>query len=253
MEVNTTQLSTTPHGQMDSGANTNVTNNKCLLKHYQNIQRIPVTGIGNGPACYITGYGYMDMMTTQGDWLTIKMYYAPSCSNTIISPNAIVQDHPFYTSWTQHSHLDEGTATIHFYNKTVYHMRKTIKMHKKNNLWFITQPLVPTIQRASLNPSLITHTQIYSDNATIRSLTSKEAYEVWHQRLLHPSNKIMANLSECIDGIPSKLDQPHFHHCDICAEAKGTKHNNSNPQVHQNAHRTTIPHGLWFRVRQRSK
>lgn len=230
MEVNTTQQINPPQGQMDGGANTNVTNNKRLLKHYQNIQRIPVTGIGNGTACYIIGYGFMDILTQQGDWLSIKVYYAPMCSNTIISPNAIVQDHPFYTSWTQHSHLDEGTATIHFYNKTLYHMRKTITMKKKNNLWFITQPLVPTIQRASTNPTTISRTNIMSNDATIQSLSSKEAYELWHQRLLHPSNTVMTHISDCIDGLPNKLDQPNFHHCDICAESKGTKYKNSTVQ-----------------------
>lgn len=234
MQINTSQTLTTPQGQMDGGANTNVTNNKRLLKHYQNIQRVPVTGIGHGTACYIIGYGYMDILTVQGDWLTIKVYYAPTCSTTIISPNAIVEDHPYYTSWTQHSHLDDGTATIHFYNKTIYHMRKTIQMRKKNNLWFITQPLVPTIQRASPNPTSFTYDTLQPNDASVRSLTTKEAYEVWHQRLLHPSSKVMSNLSNCVDGIPTKLDKPNFHHCEICTEAKGNKNRNANLQDYSN-------------------
>ena len=230
IEINTSQQIQPLRGQMDGGANTNVTNNKRLLKHYQNIQKIPVTGIGNGTACYIVGYGFMDILTLQGDWLTIKVYYAPTCSNTIISPNAIVQDHPNYTSWTQHSHMDIGTATIHFYNKNQYHMRKTITMRKKNDLWYITQPLVPTIQRASPTPDAISRTTIVSNDATIKSLSSKEAYELWHQRFLHPSHNVMTHLPECIDGIPPKLERPNFHHCDVCAEAKGTKQKNSTTQ-----------------------
>ena len=230
MEVNTAHQTNTPYGQMDGGANTNVTNNKRLLKHYQNIQRIPVTGIGDGTACYIIGYGYMDLLTLQGDWMSVKVFYAPSCSGTIISPNAIVHEHPYYTSWTQHSHLDEGTATIHFYNKNSYHMRKTIKMKKKNNLWYVTQPLVPTIQRATAEPTSFIHNNLIMHDSIVQSLSTKESYELWHQRLLHPSAKVMTHLSACIDGVPPKFEQPPFHHCDICAEAKGTKTKNAMTQ-----------------------
>ena len=167
-------------GQMDSGANTCVTNNRRLLQHYKNTKSIPVAGVSNsGPACYIQGYGYMDIMTEEGDWLNIKTYYAPQCSGTTISPNAIVQDHPEYTSWNQTSHLDTGEATLKLFNRSSWYKKKTIRMIKRNNLWFIKNQLLKMIQRASTTPNVWNYKDIAE--ATV-NLTQVAQYELWHQR-----------------------------------------------------------------------
>ena len=76
---------------IDSGANKGLTKYRHLLKNYRRIKQIPVNGIGeNGAACYIIGVGYFDMETTDGSYISCKMYHAPECSITVISPNAIV-------------------------------------------------------------------------------------------------------------------------------------------------------------------
>ena len=205
--------------QMDGGANTNVTNNKRILRQYRSVQSIPVTGVGdNGPACMIKGEGYMDIKTNEGDWLTIKTYYAPRCNGTIISPNAIVEQDKSFTSWTQHSHLDTKNATILFYHKDQYHKRKSLTMGLQNNLWFIQQPLIPTIKRAQ---NQINVSQIIEE-VKIHHLSTQATYELWHQRLLHPGQMVMNHMQECTDGIPS-LNKPAFHTCDTCQETKGTK------------------------------
>ena len=205
--------------QMDGGANTNVTNNKRLLRQYRSVQSIPVTGIGdNGPACVIKGEGYMDVRTNEGDWLTIKTYYAPRCNGTIISPNAIVEQDKSFTSWTQHSHLDTKNATIFFYHKEQYHKRKSLSMGLQNNLWYIQQPLIETINRAQKH----VNTTCIREEVTIHHLSTQATYELWHQRLLHPGQSVMNHMHECTDGIPH-LVQPAFHTCDTCQETKGTK------------------------------
>ena len=227
-EVNPT-IKLAVQGQMDSGANTCVTNNRRLLKHYKNTKSIPVAGINdNGPACYIQGYGYMDIVTEEGDWLSIKTYYAPQCSGTIISPNAIVQDHPEYTSWNQTSHLDKGEATLKLFNRSSWYKKKTIKMIKQNNLWFIKQPILNMIRRASKYPEDWNYRDIAE--ATI-NLTKAAQYELWHQRLLHPSSKIMTNMSKCVDGVPNSMTAHQFHHCSTCAEAKATYHRNRQKEL----------------------
>lgn len=209
---------------MDSGANTCVTNDKRLLRHFKNIRRIPVSGVGdNGPACYLTGVGYLDLLTNEGDWLSVKTYYSPSCTGTIISPNAIVHDHPEFNSWTQTSFMDEGTATIKIFNKSSWLKHKTIQMHKKNDLWFVTQPLMRTIQRATKDPDKWTYTNIHEHTVNMSKIAT---YELWHQRLLHPSSKIMEKLGQCVDGVPNKLIANPIHSCDTCAEAKARfRHN----------------------------
>ena len=63
---------------MDSDASRGITKHAHLLHCYRRIKKIPVNGISaNGAACYIIGAGYMDIETTDGQYITCKMYHAP--------------------------------------------------------------------------------------------------------------------------------------------------------------------------------
>ena len=79
---------------MDSGANRNITNKREILRRYKKLRhRIPVSGVASGgPACYIEGYGYVDLLTEEGHNIETIVYYSPHCSSTILSPNAIVAE-----------------------------------------------------------------------------------------------------------------------------------------------------------------
>ena len=103
---------------MDSGANKGLTKYRYLLRDYRRIKKIPVSGISeNGAACFIIGVGYMDIETDDGSFIRCKMYHAPTCSVTVISPNAIVRgSRGAYTSWIQTSHVVDGMASINFFN-----------------------------------------------------------------------------------------------------------------------------------------
>ena len=104
--------------QMDSGANRNVTNDRSIIRNYSTITPIPIFGIDNREAaCHIIGKGITEIETTDGSSLEIQMFYSVHCSGTIISPNAIVLQSKNFTSWTQTSHLDTGSAQILFYHR----------------------------------------------------------------------------------------------------------------------------------------
>ena len=222
--------------QMDGGANTCITNNKNILRNFRNIQHTPVSGIGQtGPACFITGVGTMDLQTEEGDWLPIKVYYAPTCAGTIISPNAIVDDHPDYTSWTQHSHMDTGMATLSIYNRMSLYRRKTIQLYKHNNLWYIKQPYITTINRAKVHFQQLTYKDL-EPVPQIMNATRQAQHELWHQRLLHPGTSVMQNIGSCVDGIPLNIIKHQFHHCDICSEAKVKSKKNKTPEIHNTKH-----------------
>ncbi len=211
--------------QLDSGANTNVTNDKRILQQFRYIQSIPINGIdGTGPSCNITGEGFLNLQTNSGDYLKIKMHYAPKCSGTIISPNAIVQEHPTLTSWSQHAHVKEGKSIIHFYNKTEYHKRHSITLTKSNNLWFLKQPYLTTVNAAKSN-KYTSYTLHEQTNPTVH-LTKEASYELWHQRLMHPSNHIMQHIPICVDGTPHQFSKHIFHQCASCTEAKITARKN---------------------------
>ena len=213
--------------QIDSGANTNVTNDKRILQQFRYIQSVPINGIdGTGPACNITGEGFLNLQTDSGDFLKIKMHYAPKCSGTIISPNAIVTDHPTLTSWSQHAHVKDGKSIIHFYNKNEYHKKHTLTLSKKNNLWFIQQSYLATVNAAKTNK--YQQYTISDDVHPTIHLTNEASYELWHQRLMHPGHHIMQHLPACVDGTPHKFTKHQFHHCDSCTEAKITIRKNHN-------------------------
>ena len=57
---------------MNSGANRGLTQFTNLLHNYRRIKCIPVSGIGkNGATCYIVGVEYMNLETTDGNYIDV--------------------------------------------------------------------------------------------------------------------------------------------------------------------------------------
>ena len=72
---------------MDSGASDCITNDKNVLKQYRNAKSRHIdTADATSTGCRIEEEGFMDVLTSNGDWLTIKTLYVPNASGTIISP-----------------------------------------------------------------------------------------------------------------------------------------------------------------------
>ena len=121
------------------------------------------------------------------------MYFSKNCSGTIISPIAVVRNNHMFTSWTQTSHLDTGTAQIHFYHRTGFAQNKTLLVHMKNDLWFLNQSYDHMLRAA--NPTKICTLQ--DDPAIspflLHKLDKVTEYEIWHQRLMHPGYNYGAN------------------------------------------------------------
>ena len=94
---------------MDGGANRNITNKREILRLYKKLRyRIPVSGVASGgPAYYIEGYGYVDLLTEEGHNIETIVYYSPHCYSTILSLNAIVAESKGrFTGWLQCSYMD---------------------------------------------------------------------------------------------------------------------------------------------------
>ena len=205
--------------QMDSGANRNVTNNKAILHQYRNISKIPVYGVGKDDvACYLTGKGFLHLKATNGEWIKIEVYYSSGCSGTILSPNAIAKEHPSFTGWSQTSHMDQNKATISFFNKSAFYHNVSFDMHNHNDLWFIHQPYLHTIQKAKRFKCTVKEATVPSINKLQKALE----HELWHQRLLHPGETAMKYLHQCVEGVP-KLNKHPLHKCNICDEMKITR------------------------------
>ena len=209
--------------QMDSGANKNVTNDRRIIRNCTTIAPIPIFGIGNDEAaCHITEKGITTLETTDGNNIDIIMYFSTTCSGTIISPNAIVRDNHMFTSWTQTSHLDTGTATIRFYHRTDFTKNRTLLMHMRNDLWYLNQSYSKMVQAAQKFKMCILQDDPAISPFLVHKLDKSTEYELWHQRLLHPGHTTMDYIDKCTTGIPHLHRHP-LHKCSICHEMNITK------------------------------
>ena len=204
--------------QMDSGANKNVTNDTKIIRNFTPLISTPVFGIGDDTvACHITGKGITTLLTIDGSTLDINMYYAPKCSGTIISPNAIVRDDKSLTSWVQTSHLDIGQAEINFYHRNDCTRNRKILMHMNNDLGYLHQQYHKMVQAA--NRTRICVLRDFDDISPflVHKLSKPIEYELWHQRLMHPGSTCMSNIDKCTAGVPVLHRHP-MHNCKICHE-----------------------------------
>ena len=215
--------------QMDSGANKNVTNNEKIVRNFVTIKPIPIFGVGNSDAaCYITAKGITTLLILDGSHLDIQMYFSNDCSGTIISPNAVVRDSRVFTSWTQTSHLDTGTAEIQFYHRTDFTQNKTLLMHMNNDLWFINQSYNHMIKAANKSQVCTIHDDPAISPFLIHKLDKLTEYELWHQRLMHPGHTTMEYIDKCTVGIPHLHRHP-MRNCKICHEMNITKTSSKQP------------------------
>ena len=211
---------------MDGGANRNITNRREILRRYKKLKyQIPVSGVAaGGPACYIDGYGYIDILTEEGHTIETLVYYFPHCSSTILSPNAIVAESKGkFTGWLQCSHMDLHKGNIIFFNRHHKKLTSTISTTSTNKLWYIIQPKNTMMKKAGSRNEMYYERKY--DRAYANKMTVGAQYELWHQRCLHPGETVMTYLPECVDGVPRKLStfRNHFHKCGSCMPAKATK------------------------------
>ena len=187
---------------MDIGASDCITNDKNVLKYYRNVKSRQInTADATSTGYKIEGEGFMDIMTSNGEWLTIMTLYVPNTSGTIVSPTYIIKESDHFSSWNQLSHTDTGTTQIVFFHCHEYRPNVTIDMYQKNNCWYIDQSYLATV-RCVRGYNLIQPTDYHRDNILINSLNKATEYEVWHQRLLHPAHTCMDTIHQYVDDIP---------------------------------------------------
>ena len=224
-------------GQMDSGANRNVTNDKNILRNYTDIKPIAVYGIGNeDAACHITGRGILALETMEGTYLNIIMYFSSGCSGTILSPTAIVRHNKMFRGWIQHSYVDTGQGYVTFVHRNNETQNRSIPLVLSNDLWYVPQTYSTLVTTA--HKTEICLLRPYSDSGAIfiNKLTKITEYELWHQRLMHPGHQCMSAISSCAIGVP-KLHRHSLHNCRICKEMNVKKTSNKHVTPNSNVQR----------------
>jgi hypothetical protein len=244
--------------QFDSGANTNITNQKNLLWNLQKL-KTPKTISDAGQTKHIANHrGYLVVpRASDGNFQAIHTYYTPSMSVTILSPTAICSQFNKIGAWNLHTKLNTNTANADFndhHGTTIF----TLQLSTHNGLQW-TQPLIhPTaFQKLHKVPSNLAHAicasptyesdifiddidfledYINNDNIAISAenefhvihqLNIKAQYQLWHQRLGHLQPRIITDMHHHATGVP-KLPSPSIvDNCPVCLSAKMRRANAS--------------------------
>ena len=199
--------------QDDGGANRSVTNQKELLIHYKDIKPYGIGGVKKGEAAiYCTGEGYIPWYSDDDELFLVKCYYCEQVAGTILSPNDLAHQYSerFY-GWNFNANMKAGVGQLSLLADDGQHA--LFSAYKENNLWFhyLEQPNNAKVQRME-----------DKQQAIIKSLSAGAQYELWHNRLGHPGEKVMSIIHNHAKGVP-KLSKPSFHKCAACMASKFKK------------------------------
>jgi len=148
-------------------------------------------GVADGPAIQCTAMGFLPWFSDAREVLYVKCYICPDIAETIISPTDIVNNHiNDLKAWGQHCDLDIHMGWIKLYPQVHSLPPIVYTLHNSNNLWYHEG---------------ITHME---DNnppqpqPRIRRLNAPAQYELYHQRLGHPGERIMSIAHLHIEQLP---------------------------------------------------
>lgn len=159
---------------------------------------------GDTPALYCTGLGLLPWRAPDGNTLMVKCYYSADAADTIVSPtDVVITELTDYNAWTQYSNIDTGKGYIRFHRRD-NHEPLTYPLYTLNALWYTD-----------------THNCTISDytTPTVRYMSQKATYELYHQRFGHPGERAMRILHLHVDDVP-ELKGNSFYKCSSCLHGK---------------------------------
>ena len=258
--------------QIDSGANTNTTNQASILWNIHRLSK-PKRMYDAGQTEHIAKYrGFIVLQDNDNSYKAIATYYTPTIHATILSPNAICKQYTTVKQCTFTFDIETSQGTMIFKNNTNASVF-SISFGLHNGLQW-TQPVIrPTSQQKrqtlprnivrsitisddanmdheffddndyqdiqqflSTSNDISTDTESESEinqSGTIHQLNLKTQSQLYHQRLGHLNFRSMSTLYQHVDGIP-KLPTPNeIDNCPVCLAAKLRKSNAANTETHE--------------------
>jgi hypothetical protein len=85
--------------------------------------------------------------------------------------------------------------------------------YSENNLWFHYLDQVTAKEYSNLGNTA---------KAIVKTLSTSANYELWHNRLGHPGERVMSEIHKHVSGVP-KLKRNKFYSCSSCLSAKFRK------------------------------
>ena len=149
----------------------------------------------------------MKLKADDDSFITVKTYYCNDAPETIVSPTDVcLSAHNNFTAWEQYSDTSTGLGHLKFYTRTGLGTAK-LTLAMINGLWYTKQNM--------------NEIENWTSTPTIRKMTIKAEYELWHQYLGHAGEKVMANIHKCVDGVPELSPSKHpFRKCECCMKGK---------------------------------
>ena len=197
--------------QSDTGANISITNNRLIL-HDITPTTFHVNSANNsGPQIVCKEIGLYDIITNNGDKISTPMYYSPSASGTILSPDNVCTQstNSFYRFDVIHN-IESGFGHIHFVSHD--NNDSFIDMTRRNGLWYFHNHQLAIVQDPTKSPTANVLTQKILES------------ELWHHRFGHPGERGLQQTTKCVDGLPSRFEYHPFRACEVCMDAKPHKH-----------------------------
>lgn len=123
---------------MDSGANCSMTADISRLRNLQKLDQPIVIGVavndsGNSLANECTHIGDLEVQCDDGTSISTVCFYNPSASDTIISPQSIINHSTIFKSWTQVGRRFGQAGTIQFHGEGI---TKSLTLMQSNGLYY---------------------------------------------------------------------------------------------------------------------
>ena len=193
--------------RLDSGANRSITPHRKLLHDIKRIAPMSIDGVGGTVS--VDEVGYLKLTCHDDTYIWVKTYFCHEVDETIVSPTDItLSKQNQFVAWEKYCHVVDGKGRLTFYTSSGLG-QATIPMVMRNGLWYTTQQ----VDQLHHTPNSVL--------PTIRKMSARAEYELWHQRLGHAGERAMTEIHKCVDGIPNLHSHKHnFHKCECCMRGK---------------------------------
>ena len=234
----------------DSGANCCMTANKELLKNLRKLEAPITIGVAvcdNGPiksSAECTHVGDLTIKCDNGETVITECFYNPYASDTIISPQAIIDSSDEYTIWKQIGRKFGKPGQLSFIGPE---STKTITLQQRDGLYFINSETYQIIDdrddmvsrempKCNRLSAYRTETKDDATQTILKNQSKKQAprqkryqpaskakileAETWYLRMGGCNEKQLDKLTQHATGIPEHFEWHPFRYIDFREQAR---------------------------------
>eukprot|EP00956_Cyclotella_meneghiniana_P004202 scaffold5163_cov49-Cyclotella_meneghiniana.AAC.3 len=223
----------------DTGANCSMTANINILKNVRKLDTpiivgTAVTNSGDVQSAECKYIGDLPIQCDDGDIIYTTCFYNENASDTIISPQSIVDESPSFICWEQRGKKLGQPGMLIFKSKDT---EKVITLQQQNGLYYCNTRSYPIIRNDSIPPCVPQlHKAVNSSTQTSEvrpkrlpkptnkyTPTSKAKIlqsETWNLRMGCCSESSLESLCQHAIGIPTKLEWHPYRFVDFKEHAK---------------------------------